>query len=271
MEFPEIKRISRQLNDVLRGKRFVDITLNDQNDKLIKWGFVNLHKHDIVGLTIEEVFPRGLYSIVRFEKDENLVFGDLIGKILYHPNKSRLPNKYTILFSLSDKSFLSLQVDQYGFAYAMDNNALNNHKYFGDQGLTPGDEGFSYGYFEDVLSKYQKHHVKKIQFLQNEISGFQNGYFQDILLCAGILPYRKISKLTDKEKSDLFKCMVDIIKNAIKLEGSKDEVDIFGHPGKYKRMIGTRVKNRICPQCGDVFVEKNILGSPSYFCMTCQH
>ena len=130
MEFPEINKISRQLNDVLRGKKFIDITMNEQNNILIKRGFVNLHKHDLVGLTIEEVFSRGLYVIVSFEEGENLVFGDLIGKILYHPNKSSLPNKFTILFSLSDKSFLSLQVDQYGFALALSDNALNAHKVF---------------------------------------------------------------------------------------------------------------------------------------------
>lgn len=271
MEFPEIKKISRQLNDVLRGKRFIDITFNEENKNLIKRGFVNLHKHDIVGLTIEEVFPRGLYSIVRFEQGESLVFGDLSGKILYHPNKSSLPGKYTILFSLSDKSFLSLHVETYGFAYALDDTALNNHKYFGNQGLTPVDEGFSYAYFENVLSRYSKHSIKKLQFIQDSISGFQNGYFQDILLCAGILPYRKISKLAGEEKVNLYKCIVEIIQKAIELEGSTDKVDIFGHPGKYKRMIGMRIKNRFCPQCGDVLAMKNILGSPSYFCMNCQH
>jgi formamidopyrimidine-DNA glycosylase len=271
MEFPEIKRITRQLNDVLRGKRFIDITLNDQNDDLIKWGFVNLHKHDIVGLTIEEVTQRGIYCIVRFEQNENLVFGDLIGKLLYHPNKSRLPNKYTTLFSLSDKSFLSLHVESYGYAYALNNEELNKHKYFGNQGLTAWDESFSYGYFEEVLNKYPRFHVKKLQQIHASISGFQNGYMQDIFLCAGILPYRKISRLTDAEKGKLYKCMVGIISEAVEMDGSTDEVDIFGHPGRYRRMIGLRIKNRICPRCGDIFVSRKILGTPSYFCMSCQH
>jgi formamidopyrimidine-DNA glycosylase len=271
MEFPEIKRITRQLNDVLRGKRFIDITLNDQNDELIKWGFVNLHKHDVVGLTVEEVAQRGIYSIIRFEQNENLVLGDLLGKILYHPNKSRLPNKYTTLFSLSDKSYLSLHVETYGFAYALNDNDLNNHKVFSNQGLTPEDEGFSYGYFEEVLKKFSRFHVKKLQHVPEFISGFQNGYMQDIFLCAGILPYRKISRLTEEEKEKLYKCMVGIITEAVEMEGSTDEVDIFGHPGRYRRMIGLRIKNRICPRCGDIFISKKILGSPSYFCMSCQH
>jgi formamidopyrimidine-DNA glycosylase len=270
MEFPEIKRITRQLNDVLRGKKFIDITLNDQNDELIKWGFVNLHKHDLVGLTIEEVTQRGIYSIVRFEQNENLVFGDLIGKILYQPNKSRLPNKYTTLFSLSDKSYLSLHVESYGFAYALNDDDLSNHKRFGSQGLTPADEGFSFGYFEEVLKKYSRFHLKKLQHVHNAISGFQNGYMQDIFLCAGVLPYRKISRLTEEEKDKLYKCMVGIISEAVEMEGSTDEVDIFGHPGRYRRMIGLRIKNRICPKCGNIFMSKKILGSPSYFCMSCQ-
>ncbi len=270
MEYPEIKRVARQLNDVLRGKRFIDITLNDQNDKLIKQGFVNLHKHDVVGLTVNEVLQRGVYSIVRFEQNENLVFGDLIGKILYHPNKSRLPNKCTTLFSLSDKSFLSLQVEHYGYAYALKDEELNSHKYFGNQGLTPCDEGFSYGYFKEVLKRYSRFHVKKLQQLYDSISGFQNGYMQDIFLCAGILPYRKISRLTEEEKDKLYRCMVGIISEAVEMDGSTDEVDIFGHPGRYRRMIGLRIKNRICPRCGDIFISKKILGTPSFFCRSCQ-
>ena len=57
MEFPEMLKVSRQLDQVLNGKKFIDISLNDRSANLIKWGFVNLHQCDVVGLKITDNMP----------------------------------------------------------------------------------------------------------------------------------------------------------------------------------------------------------------------
>lgn len=271
MEFPEMLKVSRQLDQVLSGKKFIDITLNDSSASLIKWGFVNLHQCDVVGLKIKQVINHGQYAIVKMENGYNLIFGDLIGRILYHPNKSRLPSKYMILFSLSDKSSISFHTDMYGFAYAMTDKDLYHHRYINLKGIDPLDSSFTFTYFEKMLKNNQKKLVKKIQNLYDYMTGFQNGYFQDIFLCAGILPFKKISKLTLEERTKLYECILQIVQQAVEQGGSKDETDIYNQPGSYKRIFGGHIKNSLCPRCGGVITSKKILGSMSYFCMDCQH
>jgi formamidopyrimidine-DNA glycosylase len=112
--------------------------------------------------------------------------------------------------------------------------------------------------------------VKKIQGLYDYLSGLQNGYFQDILFCAGILPSRKISGLSEQEKKKLHHCIVSVIKEAVELGGNSEDVDIYNTPGHYQRKMGSHLKGKPCKTCGTTIQSVNLLGSLSHYCPGCQ-
>gem|GEM_PF-1258202 len=270
MELPEMTRIAGQLKHELVGKSFKEILVTDKVNKLSEWGFTNLKQRDITHSKIIDVRSSGHYVFIEMESGLSLVFGDLVGKILYHSSKNEIPVKYTIAFVLSDDSVMTFHTSLYGYAIALTQEEIEEHKYIGHGGISLLDKEFTYDYFERMLKENGKLKVKKTQSLYDYMIGFQNGYFQDILFCAKISPLRKIGDLTPKEKETLFSCLMDITQKALAQDGSSDEIDIYGMHGNYNRIMGNHMKNKPCPRCGAPIVQKNILGSNSYYCEKCQ-
>ncbi len=271
MELPEMTRIAGQLKNELVGKSFKEILFADKVNKLSEWGFINLKQRDITHSKIIDVRSSGHYVFIEMESGYSLIFGDLVGKILYHKTKGDVPGKFTLAFMLSDDSVMTFHTSLYGYAIALTQEEIEEHKYIGHSGISPLDKKFTFDYFERMLAANEKLKVKKTQSLYDYMIGFQNGYFQDILFCAKISPLRKIADLTPKEKETLFSCLMEITKKAVAQYGSSDEVDIYGMPGNYQRVMGNHLKNKPCPRCGTPIIQKNILGSNSYYCGKCQN
>jgi len=269
-ELPEIAVLSEQLNEVLLNRHIIDIDISEKAAKLIEWGFINLLEHDIQNLRIDAVRAKGLWLIIHFEDGQNLIFGHLIGKLLYYPSESDIQSGYKVRFTFNDYACLAHHASLYGFAYAIHDNDIPDHKYIGARGLAPTDKGFSYNYFTDVINRNPKLQVKKIQSLYDDISGFQNGYFQDVLYCAGVHPGRKISELSEIKCKKIYDCMIAVISEALEMGGNSEDVDIYNTPGSYKRKMGSHLKGKPCPACGTIVQAKNILGSVSHFCPACQ-
>ena len=271
LEYPEITHITKQMQDLLTGHKIMDISLSDSCNNLIKWGFVNLHKKDVVGLNITDITSWGQHIYIKFENDLNLVFGHMVGKLLYSNSLSAVPQKYKILFSLSDNSYFSYHTSLYGYACVLSAEEIINHKYVSKQGTEPLSRDFTYTYFDEMLQQNKKKPVKKIQSTYDYLAGYQNGYFQDIFYESAILPTRKISSLSEEEKHILYDSIIAITRSATENGGSTTEVDLFNKPGNYRRKIGNHLKNKPCPKCGTPVTMKNLLGSNSFYCQNCQH
>ena len=245
-ELPEIAVLAEQLKEVLLNRHIVDVDISEKAGKLIEWGFINLLEHDIQNIKIDAVRANGLWLVIHFENGMNLVFGHLIGKLLYYRSESDIQSGYKVRFTFNDYACLALHASLYGFAYAIHDIDIPDHKYIGAKGIAPTDKSFTFDYFSDVLLRNPKLQVKKVQSLYDDIAGFQNGYFQDILYCAGVLPSRKIGELNDTECRKLYDCMIDVTAEALEMGGNSEDVDIYNTPGSYKRKMGSHLKVSDC-------------------------
>ncbi|HEX37284.1 MAG TPA: hypothetical protein ENG70_00235 [Candidatus Cloacimonetes bacterium] len=165
MELPEMTRIAGQLRGELVDKRFTELIFTDKVNKLTEWGFINLQQRDITGSKITDIRSSGHYVFIEMESGFSLVFGDLVGKILYHSPKEKIPSKYTIAFVLSDNSVLPFHTSLYGYAIALTAEEIEEHTYVGHSGISPLDKEFTYEYFEHMLAANKKLKTKKIQSL----------------------------------------------------------------------------------------------------------
>lgn len=272
LELPEILNISKQLNSTVIGKTVNNVSLGSRCAGIIKLGMCNLDKRkdEIVNGTVNSVQAKGKWIFLEFSNDRVLLLGELIGKLLYHRNDSELPKNYHVLFEFDDNTSLSFQSSLYGFLEIVDPEQLKSHKYAGNIGISPDDKNFTWIYFTEVLSRNENKPVKALLGLQSDISGLGNVYINDILYEAKLHPKKKAANLADNEKKQVYKTIVDITKSAIELKGSTQELDLFGQPGKYIRIMDKDSTNKECKRCGTRIIKMNILGSSSYFCPYCQ-
>lgn len=272
LELPEILNISKQMDSTVLGKTINSVLLTNRCSGIIKLGMCNLdrRKDEIVNSTINSIQAKGKWIFLKFSNDKFLLLGELIGKLLYHKDESEIPEIYHVLFKFDDNTSLTFQSSLYGFLEIDDTEQLKVHKYAGNIGISPDDKNFTYSYFKSVLLRNEKKPVKALLGLQSEISGLGNVYINDILYEAKLHPKKKVAELKENEQNTLYKTVVEISKSAIELKGSTQEVDLFGKPGKYIRIMDKDSANKECKRCGTRIIKMNILGSSSYFCPDCQ-
>jgi formamidopyrimidine-DNA glycosylase len=102
------------------------------------------------------------------------------------------------------------------------------------------------------------------------IPGLGNSIAQDILFRAGLHPKYPITALTAGLRRQLFDAIVGTVNAVIDGGGRNDEVDLFGQPGRYVRMLDSTRVGQPCPQCGTAIQKMQYLGGACYFCPQCQ-
>lgn len=112
--------------------------------------------------------------------------------------------------------------------------------------------------------------IKALLATEQRIPGLGNGVLQDILFKAGIHPKRKISKISELERSDLFHCLKVTLQSMADKGGRDTEKDFYGNFGGYKTLLSKNTYKNPCPNCGDTIVKEAYLGGSVYYCPTCQ-
>jgi len=272
LELPEILCLSLQMEKTLKGKVITQIVLGDSSKSLIKQGMCNLNERsgEILNTPLKSIKNQGKWIFLEFKNGKFLLLGEIIGKFIYHLENDHVPSKFHILFKFQDGTFLTFHSSLYAFLLVADKKQLEEHKYAGNQGLTPISGEFTYDYFADILSRYKNRGIKGVLNLQSEISGLGNAYINDILYQAQIHPKTKVYALDEDKKKKIYQCIISTINQAVKNRGSSSEYDLFGKKGNYIRIIDRKTENMKCERCGVKIVKMNVLGSSSYLCPECQ-
>ncbi len=91
---------------------------------------------------------------------------------------------------------------------------------------------------------------------------------------AGILPTRKINKITKEESRRLLQAVKKVLREAVRLQGTTDGDfrDLDGQPGKFKKALFVyRRTNEPCKKCGTIIKRAKMAQRSFSFCTTCQH
>lgn len=126
--------------------------------------------------------------------------------------------------------------------------------------------------FLKILNK-KKGIIKKILMDQKVIAGIGNIYSDEILWLSKIHPLTLVSKLTKKQKHEIFKNIKFVLKKALQLKGTSiDEYRLpSGIRGKYdlERYVYQK-ENQPCFRCKNSIKRIKINNRSSYFCSFCQ-
>jgi formamidopyrimidine-DNA glycosylase len=220
----------------------------------------------------DTVFSKGKWIFTIFEPDLYfLVALESGGKILFHREKGEAPLKFHVMLEFGGGSVLSIWILGWGFAKAAWGGELDTLAYPGKLGLSPFDtQEFTESAFAAVLQRNAGKTLKAVLMDQRQIAGIGNGYNQEILFHARLHPKRKAGSLTDKERLMLYQVIVTTLQQAVQNGGSDREVDLYGAPGGYHRLMGEQMKGQPCPLCATSIEKINVAGGSVYLCPSCQ-
>jgi len=273
-ELPECATLVRQMNKILPGKIVERGRLGNSPHKFVWYNrkpaeFERLTK----GKTVGAATARGRWMFVPFEPAHMLVLGECGGRLLYHEPGADLPAKYHLLIEFEDKSALSVTTQMWGAMEFFEQGRERERKYIKGMRPTPVDKEFTFRYFSglvDELLQGEKRSVKGLLTQEQLIPGLGNSVAQDIMFRARLHPRRSIAELSPAQLRMLHDAIIKAVREVIARGGRSDELDLFGKPGGYERIMSSKTVGRPCPGCGAKVQKIAFLGGAWYFCAKCQ-
>jgi formamidopyrimidine-DNA glycosylase len=266
--------LAKQMNETLQGKVIREGKLGNTPHKFVWYNrkhneFTKLTR----GKTIGKASSKGRWMFVQVDPGYVLVLGECGGKVLYHPTGTQPPSKYHLCLAFEDDSFLSVTTQMWGAMELYEAGKEQERQYIKGMRSTPLDSTFTFDYFTsliDELLQGEKRSAKGLLTQDQIIPGLGNSIAQDILFRARIGPRRSLTEFTPGQRRDLYDAIVDTVREVIDSGGRNDEVDLFGQPGGYIRVMDSKTAGKPCPECGTTIQKLQYLGGACYFCPNCQ-
>ncbi|HOI24304.1 MAG TPA: zinc finger domain-containing protein [Caldisericia bacterium] len=273
-ELPETLNISKQINQTLLGKTIQKGSLGNSPHKFVWYNqshemFESLSHHK----TIATSYVLGSWLMIPLEPSYILVLGEFGGKLLYHPQGSKVPSKYHLLLSFTDGSILTETVQLWGAIELYEKGKELERPYIKDMKISPNHPAFTLSYFHDLVKESISHGNKSVKSLlaqDQTIPGIGNSSLQDILFHAGLHPKFPIKALSRNHIDKLYYSLIKTIQSISELGGRSEEVDLFGKAGKYERILSSKTQGKPCPNCNTTIEKIAYLGGSCYFCPHCQ-
>ncbi|MFX1325391.1 MAG: zinc finger domain-containing protein [Promethearchaeota archaeon] len=276
IELPEALILATQMKKEIIGKQICSYDLQDF-ESLQKIGFLNKNIEEFDSLLdskIKNVISRGNLIRLLLRNNNNLLIGpEYGGKVLYHKDESKLPEKTHLKIAFTDNTILTVRLTGMGVLRVIkDSDLEQSYLYKRDfsEVLSPLDDQFTLNYFKELLGTL-KRGIKSILVGKDAvIVGLSNSAFQDIIYRAKIYPKKKGSDLNNEQKKELFESIKTVVNERIKLGGKSQFVDLFGKKGKYIPAMGPNMKGKKCLQCGSSIQKISVGGGQVYYCPHCQ-
>jgi formamidopyrimidine-DNA glycosylase len=273
-ELPECATLVRQMNETLRGKTIERGRLGNSPHKFVWYNrkpaeFERLTRGKKVGAAV----ARGRWMMVPLEPGYVLVIGECGGRLLYHEPGAETPAKYHLLIEFADDSAMSVTTQMWGAMELFDKGKEQERKYIKGMRPVPMDSEFTFRYFSglvDELLAGEKRSVKGLLTQEQLIPGLGNSVAQDIMFRARLHPRRLISDLSPAQRRTLHDAIIKTVREVAARGGRSDELDLFGRPGGYERIMSAKTAGKPCPGCGAKIQKMAFLGGTCYFCAKCQ-
>ncbi len=273
-ELPEYLTLARQVNETLSGKVIRAGRLGNSPHKFVWYTHAPDEFERLTGgKTIGTARVKGRWMMIPLEPGYVLVVGECGGKFLYHPPGSEPLKKFHLHITFTDGSSLSALTQMWGAYELYESGRELERPYIKGMRPTPVDAEFSREYFLGLIAdllKGEKRSVKSLLTQDQLIPGLGNAIAQDILFTARLHPRRPLAELTPQMRNDLYDAILGIAQKAAALGGRSDELDLYGQPGGYQRILDSKAAGQPCPVCGSAILKMQYLGGASYYCPRCQ-
>lgn len=268
-ELPEIKKIADQMNEKLKGRQIGTVELKQPKCSNISVEELN---DRCTKRTVRRVFNKGKWIFVSLDNNENILISlGMGGDIIYFEDGSETQDRYQIKVSFSDKAGFTIRFWWFGNFLIANDDELTIEPHTKDMALSPFDEGFTYGYFQDLL-KDKKGQIKAFLIDQKNVSGIGNMYMHDILFTSSLHPKQKISDMTKDDHINLYNSINQILGFSRDKGAFAYENDFYGCKGTFTTadfLVGYK-EGKPCPKCGESIQLIKTGITTSFICPKCQ-
>lgn len=271
IELPEAILLGRQMNDVLAGKT-VNNVFNATNVNKFAFfnGDPNAYKPLLIGRKVVSAKGMGIFVDICFDEEVCLSVSDGV-KLKYGSGSAAIPDKYQLLITFDDETFLAFTVAMYGGIYAFRGRLENSYHEKSFAKISPLSPDFTDSYFSDFLnSEKQTLTLKAFLATEQRFPGIGNGVLQDILFQAALHPKRKLGTLSFEEKKNLYHSVIEVLSAMLAKGGRNTETDLFGKAGGYPTILSKNTYQQACLKCGGTIIKENFMGGSIYYCPSCQ-
>ncbi len=162
---------------------------------------------------------------------------------------------------------------KFGYLKLVRDDELNQVKELKEYGPEPLDRKSTIGVFNSAAQKSLQRKIKEVLMDAKVVAGIGNIYSDEILFHAHVCPTRRVSSLTDKELSTVYKWIKPVLTKGIQAKGSSvgDFVRTdgsWGQMGKFHFVYGR--KGQKCKKCGTIITSVKIGGRTASYCPKCQ-
>lgn len=303
-ELPEVHTTITGLKKVLPGLTIIDIwsdmwsTAKLSKNTIKDRSYFPYFKKYTQSATVTDVRRRAKYILIDLDNGFTMVIHmKMTGHLMYGnykqdkkyngrewawvptDKKSPLNDPYNrhihIVFTLSNgKQLAFCDSRKFGTIVVEKTNTLHIER-LAHLGPEPLETSFTQTQFKERVMKSPARAIKTVLMDQTIISGIGNIYSDEMLHRAHILPTRQPKTTTEKEWSDLYKAMKDVLTKGIDFGGdsTSDYRNIDGARGAFheNHRVYLRTKEKCLTRgCPGVIEKKMIGGRSAHFCTTCQ-
>ncbi|MBD3245633.1 MAG: Fpg/Nei family DNA glycosylase [Candidatus Omnitrophica bacterium] len=257
-ELPDVEVFRRYLKRTSLHKKIKDVEVDRK--RILKGITEPKFRKKLKNDEFKTADRRGKYLFVKLKKGDWLVvhFG-MTGFFRYYKDPGAEPGHPRARFRFAN-----------GYTLAFDNRRLlgriqyagSMDEYIRKQKLGPDALEVDFETFSDALGRGRST-AKQALMSQKYLAGIGNIYSDEILFQAGVLPKKKVSRLTEEEKKNVFQKMKYVLEKSVQYKAD---------PAQMPRtwLIPARGKGGRCPRCGGRIQKGKIGGRSGYWCAECQ-
>lgn len=285
-ELPEVETIRRELRRVMVGAtiRVVKISL----PKIVKHP-PGVFQRAVIGSCVSDIQRRAKLVLIELDSGWTVIIHlKMSGQLIWRANSGTLkvgghpipggteylPNKYSHVVFVTDRGTLFFN-DQRQFGFVKLVKSLDMPRWLESQGYGPEplEKAFTFDVFSSILKRHAKKRLKPTLMDQTVLAGVGNIYADEACFAARVRPTRRIMTLTARERRDLYRGLVAILRLAIRKKGTTADAyrTASGQPGKMMGFLKAYQRTgRRCRRCPGIIVKMTLANRGTHYCPRCQ-
>ena len=221
-------------------------------------------RRGVIGKTVISSERRGKQMLFRFSEDRYLgIHLGMTGKTRVEPANFN-PGKYDhlVLFQ-PDRALVFSDTRQLGRVRY--HPGPKEPKWWKAAPPEIASPAFDRAFFEAFLRRHGKAPIKAVLLMQNGFAGIGNWMADEILWRAGVLPARRVRRLTKTEREAIFQATKFVVKTALATTGRD-----FSDPPRNWLIHQKWKRDGVCPKHRILLRRATIGGRSTVWCPRCQ-
>ncbi|HJP40139.1 MAG TPA: bifunctional DNA-formamidopyrimidine glycosylase/DNA-(apurinic or apyrimidinic site) lyase [Dehalococcoidia bacterium] len=271
-ELPEVETVRRDLEDLVSGRRIIDLNADASTLPLLAGPTVTLDelRNSLVGRTIRDIGRIGKYLLFTLDDGRTLVVHlRMTGRLIWRSSKEpEEPYERARLVLDNDHDLRWADLRKFGTWRLIDDVRTLEAKL----GPEPIAAGFTLSRFRRALGAGNAP-IKSVLLDQRRLAGIGNIYADEALFEARIRPDTPASALSRPASKRLFHACREVLEQGIRNRGAsfQDYVDAQGEPGRNHIYVQVfRRTGEPCYRCGSTIQRIVVGGRSTHFCGRCQ-